>query len=57
MGGVPPGITVCLARECLQASAGVNIGRRISNEETLNLWFFIKDRHHRRRRDLQCALI
>ena len=23
-GGVPPGITVCLARDCLQASAGVN---------------------------------
>ena len=22
--GVPPGITACLARECLQASAGVN---------------------------------
>ena len=22
--GVPPGITTCLARECLQASAGVN---------------------------------
>ena len=23
-GGVPPGITACLARECLQASGGVN---------------------------------
>ena len=23
-GGVPPGITACLARECLQASAGMN---------------------------------
>ena len=23
-GGVPPGITACLARKCLQASAGVN---------------------------------
>ena len=23
-GGVPPGITACLARECLQASAGVS---------------------------------
>ena len=23
--GVPPGITGCLARECLKASAGVNV--------------------------------